>query len=386
MFSNALPASYIISSQRECKIVVVIRIALNGWFYDQPTTGSGQYARHLADALCELSSTIEIDWIKPRSRSDLSKVWFEQVEFPRLAVSARADIAFVPYWAPPLSSTLPVVVTVHDVIPLALPEYRGGMKQRLYSSLARAATSTASLVLTDSDYSRNDILKLLPVPSSRVVSIPLAAESRFTPAISSEEMERVRDCYDLPDNYVFYLGSFDSRKNIETLLQAYAWSVSAIGEDFPLVITGTANTTVYSSDGQQMTLGSMLSDLEFTDNEVRLIGRVPEVDKPALYKGARCFLFASVYEGFGLPVLEAMACGTPVVACNVSSIPEVVGNAAMLVEPFDARRMAGAVIAICTEDALHDRLSERGILQSAKFSWQRTATETLYAMQQSLSR
>jgi glycosyltransferase involved in cell wall biosynthesis len=104
---------------------------------------------------------------------------------------------------------------------------------------------------------------------------------------------------------------------------------------------------------------------------------VPEEDKPALYSGARCFIFTSIYEGFGLPVLEAMACGTPVVGSNASSIPEVVGNAGILVEPYDARRMAGAVIAICTEDSLHDRLSQRALLRASQFSWQRTALETL---------
>jgi len=355
----------------------MMRIALNAWFYDQPNTGSGQYARNLVDALREVSSAIDIRLVTPRARSDISKVWFEQVEFPRAAAKMGADIAFVPYWAPPFECRAPVAVTVHDVIPLALPEYRGGALQRLYTSLVRSSSASATAILTDSEHSRNDILRLLPVNESTVTSVPLAVEPRYTPAIPSEEMERVRERYDLPNTYIFYLGSFDRRKNIETLLQAYGWCVDTIGEEFPLLITGDADTPVYSREGRAMTLGKMLEEMQFAGNEVRLIGRVPEEDKPALYALARCFLFTSIYEGFGLPVLEAMACGTPVVAGNASSIPEVVGNAAMLTEPNDARRMAGALIAICTEDTLYDRLRQRGLLRAAQFTWQRTALETL---------
>jgi glycosyltransferase involved in cell wall biosynthesis len=354
-----------------------MRIALNAWFYDQPNTGSGQYTRNLVNALREVSSTIDIQLVTPGVRTDIGKVWFEQIEFPRAASRMGADIAFVPYWAPPLRCRVPVAVTVHDVIPIALPEYRGGPMLRLYSSLVRASSASATALLTDSEHSRSDIVRLLPVKESAVTSIPLAAESRYTPVISSDEMERVRERYDLPDTYVFYLGSFDRRKNIETLLQLYGWCVDTIGEQFPLLITGDASTPVFSREGRAMTLGNMLHELQLTGEEVRLIGRVPEEDKPALYSGARCFIFTSIYEGFGLPVLEAMACGTPVVGSNASSIPEVVGNAGILVEPYDARRMAGAVIAICTEDSLHDRLSQRALLRASQFSWQRTALETL---------
>ena len=183
--------------------------------------------------------------------------------------------------------------------------------------------------------------------------------------------------YDLPSDYVFYLGSFDPRKNIETLLQIYVWCAETIGEQFPLVITGDPNTMTVAANGRKMTLGQMAQELNLDREEVRFIGRVAEEDKAALYANARCFVFTSLYEGFGLPVLEAMSCGTPVVGGNASSIPEVVGNAGMLVDPLDARHMAGAVIAICTEDDLHDRLSQRALLRASQFSWQRTALETL---------
>jgi glycosyltransferase involved in cell wall biosynthesis len=354
-----------------------MRIALNAWFHDQPTTGSGQYVRNLVTALHEAAPEAEIEPVLPRTRGDLAKVWFEQVEFPRAAQRMKADVAFVPYWAPPLRCAVPTVVTVHDVIPLALPSYRGGPLQRMYTALVRTASASAHHLLTDSEFSKKDVIKHLEVSAQCVTAVPLAAEARYTPTPPDEEMERVRERYDLPDSYVLYLGGFDSRKNIETLLQIYVWCGATIGEQYPLVITGDSDTAAYTSGGQKMTLGQMARDLELDDEEVRFIGRVAEEDKPALYASARCFIFTSMYEGFGLPVLEALACGTPVVGSDASSLPEVVGNAGMLMDPLDARRMAGAVISICTEDDLHERLSQRAVLRAAQFSWQRTALETL---------
>lgn len=354
-----------------------MRIALNAWFYDQPATGSGQYTRNLYAALRQIAPSLDLELVVPHRRSDLAKVWFEQVEFPRAAERMQADIAFVPYWAPPLRSSIPIVTTIHDVIPLALPDYRGGPLQRLYTALVRAGSSGATHILTDSEHSRSDILRMLDVDAGRLSVIPLAADARFSPVIGDGEMLRVRQQYELPDDYVLYLGGFDRRKNIEALMQIYVWAGSTIGKDFPLVITGDSSTLAYANDGRRMTLGKMLEELELDPEEVRFIGRVAEDDKAVLCAAARCLLLTSRYEGFGLPALEAMACGTPVVGSNASSIPEVVGDAGMLVDPDDARLMAGAVIAICTDDALYARLRQASLMRSAQFSWQRTALETL---------
>jgi glycosyltransferase involved in cell wall biosynthesis len=354
-----------------------MRIALNAWFYDQPTTGSGQYTRNLYAALRQIAPSLELQLVVPHRRGDLAKVWFEQVDFPRAAERMKADIAFVPYWAPPLHSSIPIVTTIHDVIPLALSDYRGGPLQRLYTALVRAGSSAASHILTDSENSRRDIHRLLSVDERRLSVVPLAADSRFSPVVTEGELARVRQQYDLPDNYVLYLGGFDRRKNIETLMQVYVWASATIGKDFPLVITGDSSTLVYTSDGQRMTLADMRQALELEPDEVRFIGRVAEDDKAVLCAAARCLLFTSQYEGFGLPALEAISSGTPVVGSNASSIPEVVGDAGMLVDPSDARLMAGAVIAICTDDNLYTRLRQASILRSAQFSWQRTALETL---------
>ncbi|MCL6509607.1 MAG: glycosyltransferase family 4 protein [Anaerolineae bacterium] len=356
-----------------------MKIAVNAWFLDSPetqTTGSGQYAAQLLAALKVVAPEVQVECVSPRRRGDWAKLQFEQVEFPRAARRMNADIAFVPYWAPPLRSEVPVVVTIHDVIPITLPAYRGGPLQRAYASLVRASSTNATALLTDSEFSKADILKYLDVDAARVTVVPLAVEPRFTPNVPDEDVMRARERYSLPDSYVLYLGGFDARKNIETLMQVYVWCGESIGEEYPLVISGEPSTPVLTDGGERLSLAEMAERLEISD-VVRFIGRVAEEDKPALYAGARCFLFPSTYEGFGLPPLEAMACGVPVVGSNAASISEVVGNAGMLVEPKDARRMAGALIAACIEDDLHERLRQRALLRAAQFTWERTAVETL---------
>jgi len=356
-----------------------MKVAFNAWFNDSPHTGSGQYAANVVAALRDVAPDVPVELVAPRSRGDLEKVWFEQVTFPQAASRMGADVAWVPYWAPPLRCQVPTVVTVHDVIPLALPEYRGRATHRAYTSLVRAASLHARHILTDSEFSKADIVKHLLVRDADVTVVPLAADSRFTPAVAPDDAEAVRRRYDLPESYVLYLGNFDRRKNIETLFQVYVWCGETIGHEYPLVVAGDSGATVVAPGGRPMTLGQMARGLE-VDDVARFIGRVAEADKPALYAMARCFLFTSTYEGFGLPALEAMACGTPVVGSNASSLPEVVGDAGMLVDPMDARGMAGALIAVCTEDELHDGLSRRALLRAAQFSWQRTAFETLAAL------
>jgi glycosyltransferase involved in cell wall biosynthesis len=356
-----------------------MKIAVNAWFLEPilaQRTGSGQYLTHLLAALREIEPALHIELVEPRKRDKLSKITFEQIDFPRAAKRMQADVAFVPYWGPPLRCDVPLAVTIHDVIGLAMPEYRRGLAQTAYVSLVRSAAQNAEAILTDSAFSKQDIITHLGVPEDRVTVALLGVEPRFTPAQSRAECERVRARYNLPEWYVLYVGGFDPRKNIETLFQVYTWVAEPIGDDYPLVVCGSPDDLTSTLAGQPISLGEMARTLQ-VEKEIRFIGRPDDVDKPALYAMARALLYPSRYEGFGLPALEAMASGVPVVGSNASSIPEIVGNAGMLVDPLESRRMSGALIATCTEDALHARLRERGLLRAATFTWQRTAYETL---------
>lgn len=380
-----------------------MHIIINGWFLNQSNTGSGQYVRQLVTRLphiapqhtitvvipdgrsfqaIELTSdnlTVISDFLTPKS--NFRKLIFEQSIIPKAADALRADLLHVPYWAPPLRARVPIVVTIHDLIPLLLKEYRGGARVRLYTALVAAASREATLILTDSNASKRDIIQHLDVPESRVQTIYLAADSQFSARPNALDRAAARRKYDLPDKYVLYFGGFDPRKNIETLLQVYTWGQSAIGYETPLVIAGKLpeQQNGFFQDPREIAKRFEIEDV------VHIIGEVDEEDKVALFQGATAFLYPSRYEGFGLPVLEALSCGVPVVGSDAASIPEVVGNAGTLVDADDARKMAGALIAIVTEPQLRDALSERALEQAAKFSWDKTAQETLEAYESAVS-
>jgi len=317
--------------------------------------------------------------------SDWGKLRFEQLTFPRLCRELGADVAHAPYWGSPLSPSVPTVVSILDLIPLLLPEYRGGPLVRAYTGLVKASAQNATLVLTISESSKRDIVKYLGIPESRVRVTYLAAEARYSPRRDPvDEAALRRNHPDLPQEYVLYLGGFDARKNIETLLQVYTWVQETIGHEYPLVIAGRLPDKRSSRDDFFHDPRVIMKALEVED-VVRCIGPVAEEDKPALYRGAMAFLYPTRYEGFGLPALEALACGVPVVGSNASSVPEIVGGAGMLVDPDDARSMAGSLIAVVTEYELHEKLSDAAVKQAARFSWEKCARETLQAYHDTLA-
>ncbi len=372
-----------------------MRVAINGWFLaHHPHTGTGQYVRALAEWLPQVAPRHEFIFVVPGRApiavlpglalhpvacggSDLDKVRFEQLLFPRACRALRADLAHVPHWAPPLASPVPFVVTVHDLIPLILPEYRGGLLARLYTALAAAATPGAALILTDSDASRADLLKHFRLPAERLRTVHLAAGPHYTAAGDWKIDEPIREKYGLPADggYVLYLGGFDARKNVRALLGAWTWAAGSFGEQVPLALGGA----LPRPDGRLFEdYPALAAELNVTDS-VRFIGPVDEADKPALYRGAMAFAFPSRYEGFGLPPLEAMACGVPVITTDRGSIGEVVGDAAFLADPADTRKFGAAIITCVVEPSVADHLKARGLARARQFSWEKTARATVAA-------
>lgn len=369
-----------------------IHVAFNGWFWDQPNTGSGQYLRYLLPALRknapELKMTLvlpphvqaaddvptNVEYVTTRGGSgDLGKVLFEQRTFPQAVHHINPDIAHVPYWGPPLSSPVPLVTSVLDVIPLALPEYSRGFKQRLYTSLVAAAARGSAQIITISHAAKDDIVKYLNILPDRITTTHLAVDEAYHPRIGAERDAAVREKYDLPERFVLYMGGFDVRKQVDQLLHAYSYVGPTEGGDVPLVIAGKEPKW-----GSPMfpDLRQYAADLQIIDY-VRWIGYVDEADKPSLYRLADVFVFPSRYEGFGLPVLEAMSSGTPVVANQIPVIEEIVGDGAYLVENGNARAMGGAILALLGQNPLRETMITRGLSQATKFSWRKTARETL---------
>jgi glycosyltransferase involved in cell wall biosynthesis len=377
-----------------------VHVAVNGWFWGQPGTGSGQYVRRLVASFAEYHPDLRITLIVPSgtevdppgdsiaihpvdvpARGHWAKLRFEQRTFPAAAGGVGADLAHVPYWGSPLRSPVPVVVTIHDLIPLILPRYRGGPLARLYTGLVAASSRGAAMVITDSSASQTDIVDHLNLPPNRVRAIHLAAGEGYHPRRTDLVEIAVRRKYDLPDRFVLYLGGYDVRKNVDTLLRAYTYVREAAADAVPLVLAGRLpeHPSPRFSD-----VPSLVESLNLAD-VIDLIGWVDEGETPALYRLASCFVYPSRYEGFGLPVLEAMACGTPVVAGDAASLPEIVGDAGFLVAPDDARAMAGAILATLNQDDLAAGLRQRGLERAAEFSWARTAAQTREVYEQALA-
>lgn len=343
-----------------------MHVVVNGWFWGQMNTGSAQYLHGLAQHLPEVGAAHRLTLVLPAVHTtpapagwqvevatpgarplgaNLAKLWFEQVTFPRACHRLNADVAFTPYWGSPWRRPCPTAATVHDLIPLLQPAYRGGVSQRAYTGLVSQTARRADLVLTDSQASRQDIVQHLQIPAERVRAVLLAADQRFRPVTDPAELARARERYDLPESFVLYLGGFDVRKNVAGLVQAYARASELPSfpkdgnSDVRLVIAGKLPSadTPFTPDPRRMaTEAGMAGRVHFT-------GWVDEADKPALYSLASLFVFPSLYEGYGLPVAEAAACGAPIVTSNRSSLPEVAPDA-LLVDPQDTEALAAAMI------------------------------------------
>lgn len=378
-----------------------MHLAINAYFWDRPDTGSGQYTRQLVAHLAEQAPDLQITLVYPqhhRPPTDplasscrrraiparpgrLAKVLFEQIAFPRAGRELGANLLHVPYWGSPLRSPIPTVVTVHDLIPLLLRNYRGGPLARLYTGLVAAAARGAQEIITDSHASKADIVAQLHLPAERVSAIHLAANDSFRPAPPTWRMDpAVAAKYNLPAEYILYLGGSDVRKNLVGLLHAYSYIGPAIGDQFPLVLAGRPPAL---TSPRFPNLRGLVAELEIGD-WVHWTGFVDEADKPTLYRGAAVVVQLSRYEGFGLTPLEAMACGTPVVVSDRSSLPEVVGAAGFCLDPDDVQGVAGAIIACCIQDDLRADLRQRGLEQAGRFSWRRTAGQTLQVYRQAL--
>jgi glycosyltransferase involved in cell wall biosynthesis len=373
----------------------MIRIALNAWFWDNPSVGSGQYLKYLAPALLEIDDNLEIILVSPKpfktkpetkprlkfhvaptpfpnQTSNLAKVWFEQITFPRACQRLGVDVAHVPYFGSSLSPTVPTVVTVHDLIPMMLPEYRGNALVRLYTSLVAAAAPQADLILADSGASKRDILQKLKAPDEQVRVVYLAPAPHFQPAETWPQIIEIKKKYNLPENFVLYLGGYDVRKNVSALLHAYTWVSATLGDEYPLVLAGRLPEKDTSFFPDPLRIARELGIEEY----IITPGWIAEEDRPLVYAAATVFVFPSRYEGFGLPVLEAMACGTPVVTTNAASLPEVAGGAAWLVSPDDEAQLIEAMRRALCDQTLREEMTTKGRAHATTFTWDRTARQT----------
>jgi glycosyltransferase involved in cell wall biosynthesis len=301
--------------------------------------------------------------------------WMQAV-LPGSLRRVRPDICHFPNYLAPVFSACPYVVTIHDMTLFITPRYHRFKKLVLDRTLVPHVARRAAGIVTVSKSARDDIVRHLKVPREKVRVVMNAVSPAFKRTSDPAKLEAVRARYGLSVPYVLYVGTIEPRKNLVRLIQAFA-PLKKRGLPHKLVLVGQAGwhcEPIYAEVEKQ----GLQGDVIFT-------GYVPFEDLPALYSAAEVMAFPSLYEGFGLPVLEAMACGTPVVTSASSSLAEVAGEAALLVDPYSVEAIAYALFAVYSDATMAEELREKGTRRAAHFTWESAARSTLDLYEQVLA-
>lgn len=299
----------------------------------------------------------------------LTRIAWEQLVLPRLLQRERVDLLHVGTHALPLAWPGPTVLTIYDLSFMLFPAVFRRANRAYLTWMVHQAARRAERVFAISDSTANDVHRLLGVPADRIVRVYGGVDTRFGPIEDEEVLADFRRSHGLPERFSLYLGTIEPRKNLVRLIDAHARLGQSGTRDCPLVLAGAPGPGHQAIEAHAAQVG--LGD------SIRFTGYVPESEKPLWYNAARLFVYPSLYEGFGLPVLEALACGTPVVAADRSSLPEVVGDAGMLVNPESVEQIAEAMQQVLEDERLRERLAMQGPRQASQFSWRRAAEETL---------
>jgi glycosyltransferase involved in cell wall biosynthesis len=289
----------------------------------------------------------------------------EQISIPAALARSRVDLFHSPHYVVSPLTRCPYVVTIHDCIHLRFPQYLPNRLAPIYArTMMGLAARRARRVLTVSEASKQDILHYLRIPAEKVEVVYNALDTRLARPPNDDDMSRVRERFQLTAPFILYAGTIKPHKNVDRLIEAYSILRRTGRTDAKLLIIGD-ELSKYPN------LRRMVHRFQLHQH-VRFLGFVPESTLSALYRLATMFVFPSLYEGFGLPPLEAMAAGAPVITSNVSSLPEVVGDAALLIDPLDAGAIAGAMARLLDDPGLCADLSRRGRERVTRFSWERS--------------
>ncbi len=362
----------------------MIRVLFNG-LQATNRSGTGRYVQELITALLDLDRPLEIALVLPRnldtppyrSRKLLgvrrvdshfrNRFFFEHWGIQACIARYGVDVVHYPASVGTLKrpQTGGVVLTLHDLVFLRHPEFFPLHRRLYYHTVIPTTVQKATYIIADSVQTRNDIVQFLNVSEDRIRTIPLGVSSRFTPP-TREAVEQVRAAWSLPSHFFLYVGTIEPRKNLPRLIQAF----DKIADDIPqyLVIAGRV--------GWQRRAFYRALDLVKHRERIVLPGHVTEAHLPTLIGAADAFVWPSLYEGFGLPPLEAMACGTPVLSSNAPAMPEVLGDAAAFVSPYDVDAIAEALRHLAQEESYREQLRNAGLARAQHFSWRRTAEMT----------
>ena len=351
--------------------------------YHQPA-GISRYTKNLLDELAELDRETTYTVFQHRKqrepladapnfqRRTLFTPVHRRVEQPMLAAELSfhtLDLLHSTDFIPPLFSSIPSVITVHDLAFLRWPHFLTESHAAYYSQIDRAVRH-AQHIIVPSESTKNDVVGRLGASPKKISVIYEAAAPIYTPLSKDKCRAAMQAKYGIPEKYIFFVSTIEPRKNIGGLLDAFHHLLKHYGvENTGLVLAGKPGwlyEEVYRKV-EQLNL----------DQSTFFVGRVPDEDLHQLFVGASCHVHPAFYEGFGLSPLEAMACGTPTIVSNTSSMPEVVGDAGLIVDPSDWEEIAVAIHRLLTDDELHQELCHKGLQRAAVFSWSRAAAETL---------
>jgi glycosyltransferase involved in cell wall biosynthesis len=364
-----------------------LRIAIDAHSIGTGLGGNESYATNLIEALAEIDKVNQYTLYvtRPEAVERFKNRWSNfavcttlphtpVIRIP-LTLSRElrknpVDVLHVQFTSPPFAPC-PVVVSIHDLSFEHLPEtFKFRSRTQLRLTVRRSARKASQVIALSQD-ARNDIIETYGVSAERVSVIPLAAPAHFGPVSDARELQRVRQTYGIEGDYILSVGSIQPRKNLRRLIAAYSSLRQARpGGKLPQLVVVGKCAWLYED-----TLRA-IRELELSKSVI-LTGYVPEGDLPALYSGAICFVYLSYFEGFGLPPLEAMKCGTPVLVGNRTSLPEVVGDAGVLVDPFEVEEIAAAMETLIGDPDFRSKLSDKGLERAGLFDWRETARQTL---------
>lgn len=352
--------------------------------YYRRYSGIGQYIVHLAEQLAGLNAAYTFTVVHSRkdqqpphhARAHLFAAWtpshhrLEQIAFPLELSRLRLDLLHSPDFIPPFAGRFRRIITVHDLNFLYYPQFLTTESRRYYSDQIQRAVTMADHILADSHATRLDLIKLLNAPEHKISVVWLAPDAIYGP-LPPDRLAAARSRLQLPESYILFAGTLEPRKNVAGLLRAYRVLLDRDARQPELILAGPRG---WLFDQTQALIGEL-----HLSARVRWIDSPPTADLAALYNAATMLALPSHYEGFGLTVLEAMACGTPAIISDRGSLPEVAGGAALVVDPDDAQELADAIERVLSDAVLRAELRARGLQRVAEFSWERCARETLAA-------
>lgn len=359
-------------------------------------SGVGQYAKRLTEAMVALAPNDKFTlfgfrlWPKPLPTHEIvgTNVSYRFIRFfPgrvynmlfRLSIKLpidlllrqRPDVIFFPNFTlrPTLSRHTKKVVVIHDLSFIYFPQFASPLNRRDNQKLVPYSIAKADHIITISKNSKDQIIKNYKVASAKVTIVSPAVDRNFFKKRSEAEIKKVRTKYKLPNKYIFYTSTLEPRKNVEGVLEAYSALDSKTKAEYGLVLAG-------GKGWQDEAIHAAIDKHRSNDEVIVTTGYVPDEDLPAMYSGASLFLFPSFYEGFGIPILEAFACGVPVITANNSSLPEVAGHAAILIKAEDSPAITKAIKKVLSDSKLANNLRQKGLVQIQNFDWEDSAKKT----------